>query len=362
MRRKTRNFTLGTVGIGSEYPVSVQSMCNTRTSDIEATLTQIRAVAACGCDLIRMSADTPQDCAALHTICRESPLPVIADIQFAAEAALSAIAAGVAGVRVNPGIIHDPAVLGKIAAAQNSGTVIRVGANAGSLKPHEVAGRIAKGMDKTEATAAALCEAVLAQCALLEKYGMTNIKAALKSSNIQVTMRAYERFAAQTDYPLHLGLTEAGTPRSGEIKSAVCIGTLLNRGIGDTIRVSLTADPAREVEAALKILESCDLRPNPVDIISCPTCGRTEIDLIGLAEKVESIVRQTLVAGKSIPFAKIAVMGCPVNGPGEARDADIGIAGSRNGQLIIFRKGEVTGAYSEAEGFDRFAAMLTGNL
>ena len=360
MRRITRNFYLGKVGIGSEHPVSVQSMCNTATADIDATLNQIRAVAAAGCDIIRVSADTPQDCAALHTICRESPLPVIADIQFSPEAALAAIDAKVAGIRVNPGIISDPDVISQIAAkAKNSGTVIRVGANGGSLKPHEVASRMAKGMDKCEAVACALCDAVLAQCALLEKHGMTNIKAALKSSDIQVTMRAYERFAARTDYPLHLGLTEAGTPRSGEIKSAVCIGTLLNSGIGDTIRVSLTADPVREVEAALKILEACGLRQNQVEIISCPTCGRTEIDLIGLAEKVETLVRQAQISGKTVPYRKIAVMGCPVNGPGEARDADIGIAGSRNGQLIIFRKGEVLGAYSETAGFATFAGLLT---
>ena len=359
MRRKTRNFFMGKAGIGSDHPVTVQSMCNTRTADIDATVAQINELAANGCDIIRVSADSENDCRALQDICRLSPLPVIADIQFSAESALNAIKAGVSGIRVNPGIINDHGMLEKIAAAARvNNTVIRVGANAGSLKPHEISGRIAGGMDKNSAVADALCSAVLEQCAILEKYGVKNIKAALKSSNIMITLEAYRKFAAITDYPLHLGLTEAGTPRSGEIKSAVCIGTLLNSGIGDTIRVSLTAEPVREVQAAVKILEACNMRENNVEIISCPTCGRTEIDLIGLTEKVEKIVANAISGGKNIRWKKIAVMGCPVNGPGEARDADIGIAGSRNGQLIIFQKGTVTGAYSETEGFNVFAELI----
>ena len=360
MRRFTRNFFLGKVGIGSEHPISVQSMCNIKTADTASTLKQICTLAEHGCDIIRVSADSPEDCQALGGICRRSPIPVIADIQFSGESALGAIRSGVAGIRVNPGIISDPDLIGSIAAAAKAaGTVIRVGANAGSLKPHEVNSRIQMGMEKDDALADALCGAVLKQCAELEKHGVTNIKAALKSSNIQVTLQAYRKFAAITDYPLHLGLTEAGTPRTGEIKSAVCIGTLLNAGIGDTVRVSLTADPVQEVDAALKILEACGMRHNQVEIISCPTCGRTEIDLIGLAEKVENMVKQIQRAGQNICWRKIAVMGCPVNGPGEARDADIGIAGSRNGQLIIFRKGEVIGAYSETEGFERFSRMIS---
>lgn len=362
MRRATRNFYLGSVGIGSEHPVSVQSMCNTRTADVPATLAQIAAVAAAGCDIIRVSADSPEDTAALRDICRESPLPVVADIQFSGGSALEAIAAGVAGVRVNPGIIRDRELLKRIAAAAlDAGTVIRVGANAGSIRPASVAAGMNKGLSRPDAVAAALVEAVAGQCALLEQFGVTKIKAALKSSDISVTLAAYRQFAARNDYPLHLGLTEAGTPRVGEINSAVCIGTLLNSGIGDTVRVSLTADPVREVEAAVKILEACGLRDGGVKIVSCPTCGRTEIDLIGLAGKVETLVREIRASGRPFRWRKIAVMGCPVNGPGEARDAEIGLAGSRNGSLVLFRKGEVIGAYPEAEGFAAFAAMLTGD-
>lgn len=360
MRRETRNFLLGTVGIGSKYPVTIQSMCNTRTADADATLAQINELAAAGCDIIRVSADSEADCRALQDICRLSVLPVIADIQFSAESALNAINAGVAGIRVNPGIINDAGMIKNIAAAaKNHNTVIRVGANAGSLKLHEISGRTARGMDKNSAVADALCDAVLKQCAMLEKYGVENIKAALKSSDIQITLAAYRKFAAITDYPLHLGLTEAGTPGSGEIKSAVCIGTLLDSGIGDTVRVSLTADPVQEVQTAIKILEACGMRENNcVKIISCPTCGRTEINLIALAEKVEKLVFEIKNSGKNIRWKKIAVMGCPVNGPGEARDADIGIAGSKNGQLIIFQNGKIIGAYSEKDGFEAFSELI----
>ncbi len=359
MRRQTRNFFIGKVGIGSAYPISIQSMCNTRTADIEATLNQISAVADCGGDIIRVSADNPADCKALETICRNSPLPVIADIQFSAESALNAISAGCAGIRVNPGIISDEKIISRIAErAVEYETVIRVGANAGSLKPHEVKKLLDSGMDLQEATAQALCNAVTKQCAVLEKYGVKNIKTALKCSDLSITLAACRKFAALNDYPMHLGLTEAGLPGRGEIKSAICIGALLTEGIGDTIRVSLTADPVQEIIAAKKILECCNLRGNQVEIISCPTCGRTEINLIGLAEKVENLLHKLQQEGKKLRWKKIAVMGCPVNGPGEARNADIGIAGSRNGQLIIFRKGEVIGAYPENQAFAEFAALI----
>ena len=355
MRRTTRNFLIGKTGIGSGHRVTVQSMCNTRTADAAATLAQIDRLAEAGCDIIRMSADNPSDVAALKEICAVSPLPVIADIQFSGESALGSIAAGCAGIRVNPGIIHDRATVEKIArAAVENNTVIRVGANAGSLKRHRLEKLIAGGMDRDDALAEALCEAVLEQCEMLEEYGVFRIKAAVKSSSIPVTLKACRLLASRCDLPLHLGLTEAGTPRKGELRSAIAIGSLLSDGIGDTIRVSLTAEPEAEIAAAKRILDACGLRENAVEIISCPTCGRTEIDLIGLAEKVEDFV----AAMPQVQWRKIAVMGCPVNGPGEARDADIGIAGSRNGQLIIFRKGEVIGAYPEAEAFEKFAAML----
>ena len=361
MRRKTRNFMLGGVGVGSDHPVTVQSMCNTRTADVEATLAQIGRLAALGCDIIRVSVDSPADENSLGEICRRSPLPVIADIQFSGESALSAIARGCAGIRLNPGIIRDEALLKRIAAAAaGCGTVIRVGANAGSLSMKHLAALTAKGIPEEEATAQLLCEAALAQCEVLEKYGVRNIKVAVKCSDVAVTLKAYRLAAAQCDYPLHLGLTEAGTPALGELRSAVAVGSLLADGIGDTIRVSLTASPEAEIPAARRILEACGLLPGAAEIISCPTCGRTEIDLIGLTGKVESLIASLRAEGKKLLWHKIAVMGCPVNGPGEARRAEIGIAGSRNGTLVIFRRGEVLGAYPESEAFARFSALLTG--
>jgi (E)-4-hydroxy-3-methylbut-2-enyl-diphosphate synthase len=360
MRRKSRNFFLGSVGIGGDHPVSIQSMCNTRTADIDATLAQINSLAACGCDIIRVSADSPADTAALKDICTASPLPVIADIQFSGESALGAISAGCAGIRVNPGILSDETLLRRIAsAAKDNGTVIRVGANAGSLKLHRLKELVYSGMDEKDAVAQLLCEAVLEQCCLLEKYGVTNIKAAVKSSDISITLKAYRKIAQMGDWPLHLGLTEAGTSEKGMLRSAIAVGSLLTDGIGDTIRISLTAAPEDEIAAAKRILDACGLLGNSVEIISCPTCGRTEIDLIALVHKVEALVAELKADNRELLWKKIAVMGCPVNGPGEARNADIGIAGSRNGQLIIFRKGEVLGAYSESEAFERFASLLS---
>lgn len=359
MRRKTRNFFIGRTGIGSEHRITIQSMCSTRTADVRATLAQIERVAAAGCDIIRVSADTPADVAALKEICAASVLPVIADIQFSGESAIGAMISGCAGIRVNPGIIHDEKLLAKIArTALEYNTVIRVGANAGSLKLHRIGELTDNGMDKKDAVAQLLCEAVAEQCELLDKYGVTRIKAAVKSSDIAVTLKAYRRFAASCDLPLHLGLTEAGTPAKGELRSAIAIGSLLADGIGDTIRVSLTAEPEAEIAAAKRILDACGVLENSVEIISCPTCGRTEVDLIGLAGKVENLIREMQENHIPIRCRKIAVMGCPVNGPGEARSADIGIAGSRTGQIILFRRGEVIGARSEAEALQELAEFL----
>ena len=360
MRRTTRNFLLGkTTGIGSGYPVTIQSMCNTPTADIDRTMAQIMRLADAGCDIIRVSADSPADTVALKQICALSPIPVIADIQFSGQSAIAAMENGCAGVRVNPGIIHDRKLLESIArcAAAND-TVIRVGANAGSLKLHKLDELLAGGMEKSDAIAQLLVEAVLEQCSMLADFGVEKIKAAVKSSDISVTVKAYRRFAASSDLPLHLGLTEAGTPAKGELRSAIAMGSLLTDGIGDTIRVSLTAAPEAEIAAALRILDACGLRKNSVEIISCPTCGRTEIDLIGLTQKVEKLVAELQKKSVELRWKKIAVMGCPVNGPGEARNADIGIAGSRNGRLIIFQRGKVLGAYPENEGFAVFAKML----
>lgn len=362
MRRKTRNFFLGKIGIGSDHPVSIQTMCNTRTADVEATLAQISRAADAGCDIIRLSADSPADVAALKIICGKSSLPVVADIQFSGEAALGAIDSGCAGIRVNPGIIHDEKLLSEIArAAIANNTVIRVGANAGSLKLHNTdeAKKEAQYTSHEDFFARKLCDAVEEQVRILEKYGVTNIKAAVKSSEIAVTLKAYRLLASRCDLPLHLGLTEAGTPAKGVLRSAIAVGALLSEGIGDTIRISLTAEPEAEIAAAIKILDACGIGKNSVEIISCPTCGRTEVDLIGLAEKVDALISEMQKNGTDISARRIAVMGCPVNGPGEARNADLGIAGSRNGQLVVFQKGQVIGAYPEAEAFRIFSNLLS---
>ena len=359
MRRTTRNFMLGKTGIGSQYPVTVQSMCNTPTSDADKTLKQINELAAAGCDIIRVSADKAEDIRALHEICEASPLPVVADIQFASEMAVRALDAGCSAVRVNPGIIRNADALLPLAAkALEKNAPIRVGANAGSLPRHEIEQRINSGMTHDDAIADALCHAALEQCKALEKSGVRNIKVALKCSSVPVTIKACRTFAAMTDYPRHLGLTEAGTPRRGILKSATALGGLLADGIGDTIRISLTAPPVEEIFAAQQILESCGIRDAAPEIVSCPTCGRTEIDLIALADKIEEIVAVFKASGKKSSLRKIAVMGCPVNGPGEARDADIGISGTRNGQLIIFRKGEVLCSASYDEALKFFAGEL----
>lgn len=359
MRRKTRNFLLGKVGIGSAHPVTIQSMCNTATSDAAKTLAQINEVAKAGCDIIRVSADKAEDIRALYEITAASPIPVVADIQFASEMAVKAIDAGCSAVRVNPGIIRDADSLRTLAAkAVQTGTPIRVGANAGSLPRHEIERRLNSGMSHDDAIADALCQAAQEQCTALESFGVRNIKVALKCSSVPVTIKACRRFADLTDYPMHLGLTEAGTPARGVLKSAAALGGLLLDGIGDTIRISLTAAPIEEIFAAQRILEVCGLREALPEIVSCPTCGRTEIDLIGLTEEIEAIIAGFKASGKTTTLRKIAVMGCPVNGPGEARDADLGISGTRNGQLIIFRKGEVICTASRAEALAFFAGVL----
>ena len=359
MRRQTRNFMLGKTGIGSNYPVSVQSMCNTLTSDAAQTLKQINELAIAGCDIIRVSADKDEDITALYEICEASPLPVVADIQFASEMAVKALDAGCSAIRINPGIVRNTELLRPLAAkAIEKNAPIRVGANAGSLPRHEIEQRINSGMNHDDAIADALCHAALEQCKALEKSGVRNIKVALKCSSVPITIKACRTFAGMTDYPMHLGLTEAGTPRRGILKSATALGGLLLDGIGDTIRISLTAPPVEEIFAAQQILEACGIRDAAPEIVSCPTCGRTEINLIELADKIEAIVAGIKASGKKIALRKIAVMGCPVNGPGEARDADIGISGTRNGQLIIFRKGEVLCSAN----YDDALKFFTGEL
>ncbi len=349
---RTRQITVGNVAVGGGAPVSIQSMCNTDTRDAAATLKQIRELAGCGCQIIRVAVPDMTAAGALHEICSQSPIPVIADIHFDYRLALAAIDAGIGAVRINPGNIGAEENIRMVAEkAGEAGIPIRVGANSGSISKELISRLVGSGMSVEEAVCEGLVQSAVQECETLEKYHFDKIKVSLKASSVPSTVRACRLFAGRMDYPLHIGVTEAGTPGRGIIKSAVGIGALLLDGIGDTLRVSLTADPAEEVIAGRRILESCELRNAAPELVSCPTCGRTEIDLIGLAEKVERLVDEIKSQGRTVNLRKIAVMGCIVNGPGEARDADLGVAGGRD-KLAIFRFGEIVGTFSQPEGFE----------
>jgi (E)-4-hydroxy-3-methylbut-2-enyl-diphosphate synthase len=317
-----RQITVGSVKIGGGAPVVVQSMTLTKTHDVEATTAQIAALASAGCEIARVAVPKNEDAAALSTLVRLSPIPVIADIHFNASLALKAIDAGVAAVRINPGNIGGPEKVAEVVrAAKAAGTPMRIGANAGSLPDHlqELA---------REDTAEALVVAALEQVELLERLGFHDFKISVKASHVPTMIRAYRMLAAKVPYPLHLGVTEAGTPFAGSIKSAVGIGALLMDGIGDTIRVSLTADPVKEVEVAWEILKALGLRERGPVMIACPSCGRDNVGVENLARVVEERLTK-------YPQAfEVAVMGCAVNGPGEAGDADFGIAGGRDTGFI----------------------------
>lgn len=361
-RRKTRSVKLGSVGIGSAFPVTLQTMTNVPLADVRKSLEQIERCALAGCDIIRAAIDDEAAEKALPEVIKSSPIPLVADIQFHWESALAAIKAGIAGVRLNPGLIKDEKILGPIAElAVEYGTCIRVGANGGSVNPNELKANLEKFPSFEEAMADLLCRNALEQCEALEKHGVRNIKVALKSSSIPVTLASYRKFAAVTDYPLHLGLTESGPPSRGIIKSASVLSVLFAEGIGDTVRISLTAPPEDEVIAAKKLLEACGLRSSGTELVSCPSCGRTQFDLFGLTARVEQLLDDMERAGMHCHFRKVAVMGCPVNGPGEARDADLGIAGSRNGKVILFRSGIVQGTFDAEEGFALFKKQLLEN-
>jgi len=324
----SRQISVGGVKIGGGAPVAVQSMTNTRPAEIEATMAQIEALAAAGCEIVRCAVPKLPDAEALAEIVRRSPLPVIADIHFNASLALKAIDAGVAAVRINPGNIGGPDKVAEVVgAAKASGTPLRIGANSGSLPKHlrELA---------HEDQAQALVNAALEEVELLEKLDFRDFKISVKSTSVPDTIRAYRMLAEKVPYPLHLGVTEAGTVFGGTIKSAVGIGTLLAEGIGDTIRVSLTADPVAEMDVAWSILKALGLRERGPVMISCPTCGRDNVGAQALAEKVEQRLREY-----SQTF-QVAVMGCAVNGPGEAGEADFGIAGGRD-VGFIYAHGEV---------------------
>jgi len=313
-----RSVTVGNVRIGGGAPVVVQSMTLTKTHDVEATTAQIAALASAGCEVVRVAVPKTEDADALPKIVRFSPLPVIADIHFNASLALRAIDAGVAAVRINPGNIGGPdKVVQVVQAAKKAGIPMRIGANSGSLPKHLT--DLAQ-QDQAEA----LVEAALEEVRLLEQLDYRDFKISVKSSHVPTMIRAYRLLAEKVPYPLHLGVTEAGTPYSGSIKSAVGMGALLVDGIGDTIRVSLTADPVEEVRTAFEILKALGLRERGPIMIACPSCGRDNVGVQGLAERVEARLRD-------YPEAfEVAVLGCAVNGPGEAGDADFGIAGGRD--------------------------------
>ena len=328
MPRITRQIQLGSVAIGGGAPVSVQSMTNSDTRDVAATLAQIRRLLDAGCEIVRCAVPDQQAALALAAIRRECPIPLIADIHFDHQLALTSLASGVDGLRLNPGNIGSRAKVAEVVAACRERKVpIRIGVNGGSLEKEL--------LEKYgHPTPEAMVESALGHIRMLEELNYREIKVSLKASDIRRTVEAYRLLASQVDYPLHIGITEAGTTWAGTIKSAVGLGTLLYDGIGDTLRVSLTGDPVEEVKVGWEILKSLNLRERGPVFVSCPTCGRCQIDLIPVAEEVE---RRLADLPKKIT---IAVMGCAVNGPGEAREADIGIAGGR-GEGLLFRKGEI---------------------
>jgi (E)-4-hydroxy-3-methylbut-2-enyl-diphosphate synthase len=336
-RRNTRQIKVGKVLVGGDAPISVQSMTTTLTSDINATLQQIAELTATGCDIVRVAVPSQDDADALPVIARKSQIPVIADIHFQPRYVFAAIEAGCAAVRVNPGNIKafDDKVAEIAKAAQEAGCSIRIGVNAGSLDKRLLA-------KYGKATPEALVESALWEASLFEEHGFRDFKISVKHHDPVIMVQAYEMLSEACDYPLHLGVTEAGPAFQGTIKSAVAFGALLSRGIGDTIRVSLSAPPVEEVKVGIKILESLNLRPRKLEIVSCPSCGRAQVDVYKLAEEVTAGLE-----GLEVPL-RVAVMGCVVNGPGEAREADLGVA-SGNGKGQIFVRGEVIKTVRESD-------------
>jgi (E)-4-hydroxy-3-methylbut-2-enyl-diphosphate synthase len=336
-RRKSRQIKVGSVLVGGDAPISVQSMATTLTADVNTTLQQIAELTAAGCDIVRVACPSQDDADALPEIASHSQIPVIADIHFQPKYVFAAIDAGCAAVRVNPGNIRkfDDQVKQIAQAAKDRGTSIRIGVNAGSLDKRvlEKYGR---------ATPEALVESALWEASLFEEHDFHDFKISVKHNDPVVMVQAYEMLAAQGDWPLHLGVTEAGPAFQGTIKSATAFGALLSKGIGDTIRVSLSAPPVEEVKVGLQILESLNLRPRRLEIVSCPSCGRAQVDVYKLADEVTAGLD-----GLEVPL-RVAVMGCVVNGPGEAREADLGVA-SGNGKGQIFVKGEVVKTVPESQ-------------
>jgi len=335
-KKKTRRIYVGTVPIGGGAPVAVQSMTNTDTRDIPATVEQVNRLSAAGCEIVRLAVIDNEAALALKKIKAEVDVPLIADIHFDHRLAIEALRAGADGLRINPGNIgSSKAVETVVREAKDRGVPIRIGVNGGSLQK-EILSKYGSP------TPEAMVESALQHIAMLEDLGFEQMKISLKSSSVRKTIRAYEILSRKVDYPLHLGVTEAGSLISGTVKNSIGIGYLLANGIGDTFRVSLTRDPVDEIKVAYEILRALDLRHRGPEIISCPTCGRCEIDLFGLVDRVEKSLEGMIAS------PKVAIMGCVVNGPGEAREADIGIAGGR-GQGILFKKGELVRKIPESE-------------
>jgi len=341
MRRQTKKVYLGKFPVGGDAPVSVQSMTNTDTRNVIATLKQVHELLDSGCEIVRIAIPDEEAARAFKEIKKKVGAPLIADIHFDYRLAIAAIDGGADGIRINPGNIGSREKIEKILeAAGNNNTCIRIGVNSGSLSKHL--------LEKYgHPTPEAMVESAMEHIALFEELKFANIKISLKSSNVLHSIAAYEMLAKKTDYPFHLGITEAGTLISGTVKNSIGIGTLLLKGIGDTLRVSLSRDPVEEIKVAYEILRALDLRHRGPEIISCPTCGRCEIDLFSIVERVENEFRDIVAP------IRVAIMGCVVNGPGEAREADIGVAGAR-GKGVLFKKGEVVKKLSE----DRLADVL----
>ena len=336
-RRPTRKIKVGSLHVGGDAPVSVQSMTTTKTTDINATLQQIAELTASGCDIVRVACPTEEDALALPIIARKSQIPVIADIHFQPKYVFAAIDAGCAAVRVNPGNIRkfDDQVGAIAKAARDAGVSLRIGVNAGSLDK-----RLLEKYGK--ATPEALVESAVWEASLFEEHDFHDFKISVKHNDPVIMVRAYEMLSERGDWPLHLGVTEAGPAFQGTIKSATAFGALLSQGIGDTIRVSLSAPPVEEVKVGIQILQALNLRPRKLEIVSCPSCGRAQVDVYSLAERVTAGLE-----GLEVPL-RVAVMGCVVNGPGEAREADLGVA-SGNGKGQIFVKGEVVKTVPESQ-------------
>lgn len=347
-RRKTKQIQIGNIKIGGDAPISVQSMCNTDTRDIKATLNQIKELKDAGCELVRLAVLNHDAASAIKELVKKSDVPLIADIHFNHKLAIECINNGVSALRLNPGnITKEENVKEVVKLAKQQNIPIRIGINGGSL---------AKSLENEDLTLPEkMVKSAMGHIKILEDLDFDLIKVSLKSSDVLTTIEAYRLMSEKVDYPLHLGITEAGTLKTGLIKSSVGLGTLLSQGIGDTIRISLTENPVEEVWAGYEILKSLNLRQRGVNFISCPTCGRTQIDLIGLAKKVEERFKNL---DKPIT---IATMGCPVNGPGEAKHADFGIAGAI-GEGYIFKKGEIIARVKEDELLDKLSEVINNSF